>query len=75
MTDYGIKVGYYKFSNDDTINFYNNKVYSNDLKNKKRYIAADLINDKVDVKTNAKVKKINFNGKDAKSVELENNKR
>ena len=65
---------YNKFSNDDTINFYNNKVYSNDLKNKQRYIAADLINDKVDVKTNAKVQKINFNGKEAKSVELENNK-
>lgn len=66
---------YDKFSNDESIKFYNNRIYSDDIKNLHRFIASDLLeNLNIDVKTNASVEKIIFNNNKATEVLLKNNK-
>lgn len=66
---------YDKFIDDKDIIFHNNKIYSNDITNSKRYIASDLLKDiNVDVKTNANVKNIVINNNVAQEIQLENNK-
>ena len=66
---------YNLFDNDDQIRFYNNKIYSNDLDNKKRFIASDLLdNTNITIKTDSHVEKINFEDENAVSINLKNKK-
>lgn len=66
---------YNLFDKDDQIRFYNNKIYSNDLDNNKRFIASDLLdNTNITIKTNSNVEKINFEDENAVSINLKNKK-
>lgn len=64
-----------KFKNDPNINFYNNKIYSDNIESLHRFVASDLLEGiNIDIKTNANVKEIIFENNTAKEIILENNK-
>lgn len=66
---------YDKFSKDESINFYNNRIYSDDIKKLNRFVASDLLKKlNIDIKTNADVEKIIFTKNKATEVILKNNK-
>ena len=65
----------YDFFKNEDIVFCNNKIYSDDIKNRIRFVASDLLDGlPIDIKTNAEVKEIRFEDNKAVEVLLTNNK-